>query len=84
MGEDKFKLSVNDFVVKASALALRDVPDINSSWMGDFVRQYHDVNINVAMAAESGLVTPLVEKVDGMAASIVFFAAGMPGYRFQP
>eukprot|EP01051_Picozoa_sp_SAG22_P023579 SAG22_NODE_6145_length_893_cov_0.777078_1_plen_227_part_00 len=66
MGEDKFRLSVNDFVVKASALALRDVPDINSSWMGEFVRQYHDVNINVAMAAESGLVTPLVEKVDTM------------------
>jgi len=69
MGGDTYKLSVNDFVVKASALALRDVPDLNSSWMGDFVRQYHNVDINVAMAAESGLVTPLVQGVDKMGLS---------------
>lgn len=35
----KFKLSLNDFVVKASALALKDVPEVNSSWQGSFIRQ---------------------------------------------
>lgn len=36
---DNLKLSVNDFIVKASAIACRKVPEANSSWMGDFVRQ---------------------------------------------
>ena len=35
----KYKLSLNDFVIKASALALRDVPQVNSSWQGSFIRQ---------------------------------------------
>ena len=37
----KFKLSVNDFVVKASSLALLDIPAMNSSWNGSFIREYH-------------------------------------------
>ena len=37
--EDKYKLSVNDFIVKASALALKAVPEANSSWMNDSIRQ---------------------------------------------
>ena len=37
--KDNLKLSVNDFIIKASALACRKVPEANSSWMGDFVRQ---------------------------------------------
>ncbi|KAF9133956.1 pyruvate dehydrogenase complex dihydrolipoamide acetyltransferase component (E2), partial [Mortierella sp. GBA39] len=43
--EDKYKLSVNDFIVKASALALKAVPEANSSWMNDSIRQYHTSDI---------------------------------------
>lgn len=37
--EGKYKLSVNDFIIKASALALKKVPEVNSAWQGDFIRQ---------------------------------------------
>jgi len=56
----KFKLSVNDFVIKASALALKDVPEVNSSWHHDFIRQYKTADISVAVATPSGLITPIV------------------------
>ncbi|GAA6012141.1 hypothetical protein JCM10207_005146 [Rhodosporidiobolus poonsookiae] len=54
------KLSVNDFIVKASALALQDVPEVNSGWMGDFIRQYETQDICVAVATPNGLITPIV------------------------
>ncbi|GAA5907104.1 hypothetical protein JCM6882_005171 [Rhodosporidiobolus microsporus] len=54
------KLSVNDFIVKASALALQDVPEANSGWMGDFIRQYETQDICVAVATPNGLITPIV------------------------
>lgn len=43
------KLSVNDFVMKAAALAALKVPLTNSSWMGDYIRQYHNVNMSFAV-----------------------------------
>ncbi|CAG8451584.1 13187_t:CDS:2 [Acaulospora colombiana] len=58
----KYKLSVNDFIIKSAALALQDVPEANSSWHGDFIRQYHDADISVAVATPSGLITPIVKK----------------------
>lgn len=57
------KLSVNDFVIKASALACTDVPEVNSSWQEDFVRQNHHVDISVAVATPTGLITPIVTNV---------------------
>ncbi|GJN89709.1 hypothetical protein Rhopal_002696-T1 [Rhodotorula paludigena] len=54
------KLSVNDFIVKASALALQDVPEANSGWHGDFIRQYETQDICVAVATPNGLITPIV------------------------
>lgn len=39
LGKDQYKLSVNDFIIKASSLALKKVPECNSSWMGDFIRR---------------------------------------------
>ncbi|KAI9142599.1 2-oxoacid dehydrogenases acyltransferase-domain-containing protein [Paraphysoderma sedebokerense] len=57
---NKYKLSVNDFVIKASALALKDVPEVNSSWYNDFIRQYKTADISVAVATPSGLITPIV------------------------
>ncbi|ORY78825.1 2-oxoacid dehydrogenases acyltransferase-domain-containing protein [Leucosporidium creatinivorum] len=57
------KLSVNDFIVKASALALQDVPEVNSGWHGDFVRQYHKADISIAVATPNGLITPIITDV---------------------
>lgn len=57
------KLSVNDFVVKASAIALQDVPEANSSWMGDFIRQYKTQDISIAVATPNGLITPIITDV---------------------
>jgi len=58
------RISVNDLVIKAAALALRKVPQCNSSWMNDFIRQYHNVNINVAVQTEHGLFVPVVKDAD--------------------
>lgn len=58
------KLSVNDFVVKASALALRAVPEVNASWYGDFIRQYHTVDCSIAVQTPAGLMVPIVRDAD--------------------
>ncbi|KAG0216397.1 pyruvate dehydrogenase complex dihydrolipoamide acetyltransferase component (E2) [Mortierella sp. GBA30] len=62
--EDKYKLSVNDFIVKASALALKAVPEANSSWMNDSIRQYHTSDICVATSTPTGLITPIVANAE--------------------
>lgn len=61
---DKGKVSVNDLVLKAVALALRRVPECNASWEGDAIRRYHRVHIGVAVSIEDGLVTPVVRDAD--------------------
>jgi pyruvate dehydrogenase E2 component (dihydrolipoamide acetyltransferase) len=53
-------LSVLDFVVKASALASKQIPDVNGAWMDTFVRRYEQVDINVVMGTGAGLVTPII------------------------
>jgi len=63
-GKGEYKLSVNDFVVKASALALRKVPEANSSWLGESIRRYSNVDINVAVNTDRGLMTPLIKDAD--------------------
>ncbi|KAJ1919668.1 pyruvate dehydrogenase complex dihydrolipoamide acetyltransferase component (E2) [Mycoemilia scoparia] len=60
----KYKLSINDFIIKASAQALKDVPAVNSSFQGDFVRQHHHADIAVAVATPTGLITPIVKTSD--------------------
>jgi pyruvate/2-oxoglutarate dehydrogenase complex dihydrolipoamide acyltransferase (E2) component len=47
--------------VQAAALALRKVPECNSSWTDDFIRQYHNVNVSVAVQTEHGLMVPVVK-----------------------
>ncbi len=59
-----YKLSVNDFVIKAVAQGMRKVPGVNASWGGDRIYQYHDVDVSVAVAIEGGLITPIVRKAD--------------------
>ena len=58
------KLSVNDFIVKAAALALRRVPGCNASWTEDAIRRYRNVDIAVAVATPGGLITPIVRNAD--------------------
>ncbi|XP_035480278.1 dihydrolipoyllysine-residue acetyltransferase component of pyruvate dehydrogenase complex, mitochondrial [Scophthalmus maximus] len=54
------KLSVNDFIIKASALACLKVPECNSSWMDTVIRQNHVVDLSVAVSTANGLITPIV------------------------
>ncbi|OAY80145.1 Dihydrolipoyllysine-residue acetyltransferase component 3 of pyruvate dehydrogenase complex, mitochondrial [Ananas comosus] len=58
------RISINDLVIKAAALALRKVPQCNSSWMNDFIRQYYNVNINVAVQTDHGLFVPVIKDAD--------------------
>lgn len=57
---DNIKLSVNDFIIKASALACLKVPEANSSWMDTVIRQNHVVDVSVAVSTPTGLITPIV------------------------
>jgi pyruvate dehydrogenase E2 component (dihydrolipoamide acetyltransferase) len=61
---DKFKLSINDFVIKAVALALAEVPEANASWTEDAILQYNNVDVSVAVALEDGLITPIIHNAD--------------------
>ncbi|AHF15214.1 pyruvate dehydrogenase complex dihydrolipoamide acetyltransferase [Niabella soli] len=63
------KISFNDFVLKACAVALRKHPAINSSWLGDKIRVNHHVNIGVAVAIEDGLLVPVVRFADAKSLS---------------
>ncbi|RYP58954.1 hypothetical protein DL769_008746 [Monosporascus sp. CRB-8-3] len=63
-GEGKYKLSVNDFLIKAIAVASRKVPAANSAWQGDSIRQYNTVDVSVAVATPNGLITPIVTGVE--------------------
>jgi len=58
------KLSVNDFIVKALALALRQVPEANASWSDEGIRRYRSVDVSVAVAVEGGLFTPVLRAAD--------------------
>ena len=69
--EGKYKLSVNDFVIKASALALKQVPEVNAAWQGDFIRQYNSADICVAVATPTGLITPIVTSAEGKGLSTI-------------
>lgn len=62
--QQNIKLSVNDFVIRACALALRDVPAANSSWTDEAILQFNDINISVAVATPKGLITPVVRRAD--------------------
>lgn len=63
------KISFNDMVLKATALALRQHPKVNSSWLGDKIRINHHINIGVAVAVEDGLLVPVVRFADGKSLS---------------
>src|SRR3954463_16175472 len=61
---DKYRISVNDFVVRAAALALRQVPAANASWSDDAILLWERVDVSIAVALEDGLITPIVKSAD--------------------
>ncbi len=67
---DDYKISVNDFVIRALALALRKTPDANAEWAGKAIRRYKAIDVAIAVAIEGGLITPVVRDADqkGLAA----------------
>lgn len=63
------KVSFNDFVIKACALALRANPAVNTSWLGDSIRQYSHIHIGMAVAVEDGLLVPVIKFADNKSVS---------------
>lgn len=83
------KLSVNDFIVKALALALKQVPEANARWSDEGIRQYRAVDVSVAVAVEGGLVTPVVraacsKPLGAIAAEVKDLAARARDRKLQP
>jgi pyruvate dehydrogenase E2 component (dihydrolipoamide acetyltransferase) len=63
------KISFNDMIVKATALSLKQHPKVNSSWMGDFIRENYHVNIGIAVAVDEGLLVPVLRFADSLSLS---------------
>jgi pyruvate dehydrogenase E2 component (dihydrolipoamide acetyltransferase) len=63
------KISFNDMVIKATAAALRQHPDVNVSWLGDKMRKNHHINIGVAVAVKDGLLVPVIRFADNKSLS---------------
>ena len=63
-GKVAFKVSVNDFVIKALALALRDVPDANVTWTEGAMLKHRHADVGVAVSIPGGLITPIIRKAE--------------------
>ena len=63
-GKPTYKVSVNDLIIKATALALKKTPDANASWTNDAIIKYNNIDISIAVAIEGGLITPIVRNAD--------------------
>lgn len=63
-GEGAFKLSVNDMLIKASAVALKQVPGVNASYTDEAMIVYDHADISIAVALEDGLITPIIRQVE--------------------
>ncbi len=83
------KISFNDMIVKATALSLKQHPKVNSSWMGDFIRENHHVTIGIAVAVDEGLLVPVLRFADGLSltqisGSVKEFAKKAKDKKLQP
>ena len=58
------KVSFNDIILKATALALKQHPECNAWWQGDSIRQWHEVHLGMAVAIDDGLITPVIRYAD--------------------
>ena len=64
-GPGAYRISVNDFVIRAAALALKKVPAANAAWTNSAIRLYQSADISVAVAVPDGLITPVIRGADG-------------------
>jgi pyruvate dehydrogenase E2 component (dihydrolipoamide acetyltransferase) len=83
------KLSLNDFVIRASALALRHHPSVNASWGDDAITQHGEVHIGIAVATPEGLITPVIRNADrksvaGIATEVRALADKAKNRRLKP
>ncbi|RQP09634.1 MAG: pyruvate dehydrogenase, partial [Parapedobacter sp.] len=83
------KVSFNDLVIKAAAVALKQHPAVNASWQGDKIRYNEHVNIGVAVAVDEGLLVPVVRFADGkslshISAEVKEFAQRAKAKKLQP
>jgi pyruvate dehydrogenase E2 component (dihydrolipoamide acetyltransferase) len=88
-GTPAFRLSVNDFVIKALALALQRVPAANAAWAGDRILRFKHSDVGVAVALDGGLITPVVraaetKSVAGISAEARELAARARARKLQP
>ncbi|MFT4204620.1 MAG: pyruvate dehydrogenase complex dihydrolipoamide acetyltransferase [Chitinophagaceae bacterium] len=79
--DGKIKISFNDLVVKAVAIALRQHPDVNSSWLGDTIRVNHHIHVGVAVAVPDGLVVPVLKFADNM--SLTQISSGVKNFAIK-
>ena len=67
--QSSVKISVNDMVVLAAARALREVPGVNVSWTDAAIRQFHQVDMSIAVSTDAGLITPILRNVNSLSLS---------------
>ena len=63
-GKAEYKISVNDFIIKAVAQALKKHPEINASWSEEGILSYNNVDVSVAVSIDGGLITPIIQNAD--------------------
>lgn len=63
-GNPSYKISVNDLIIKATAMALKKVPEANSAWSDDAILIYNNIDISMAVAIDGGLITPIIKNAD--------------------
>ncbi|KAL5006600.1 hypothetical protein ScPMuIL_015406 [Solemya velum] len=89
LASDGIKVSVNDFIIKAVAIALQRVPQVNSIWHGDGAQMVSTVDVSVAVATENGLITPIVKNaaylgLDEISSTVRDLAARAREGKLQP
>ncbi|KAM4017394.1 pyruvate dehydrogenase protein X component, mitochondrial [Anomaloglossus baeobatrachus] len=62
LAKDNIKVSVNDFIIKATAVTLRQMPEVNVTWNGEGPRQLDSIDISIAVATDRGLITPIIKQ----------------------
>ncbi|KAM9555022.1 pyruvate dehydrogenase protein X component, mitochondrial isoform 1-T1 [Guaruba guarouba] len=61
LAKEDIKVSVNDFIIKATAVTLKQMPDVNATWNGEVCRQLHSIDVSIAVATDRGLITPIIK-----------------------
>jgi pyruvate dehydrogenase E2 component (dihydrolipoamide acetyltransferase) len=70
-GNPSYKISVNDLIIKATAMALKKVPEANSAWSDDAILIYNNIDISMAVAIDGGLITPIIKNADQKTVQII-------------